>query len=191
MRLKFRPKIDKIVELLLYLAHKRPGADKYQAVKFFYLADREHLNRHGRPITQEEYFALPYGPVASKAMDIIEQDRWTMKEAGIDRLPFEVNDEARGNSTVTVIGQPQRDVNLDLFSRSDLRVFDEVLEKYGNYTFEKLFELTHDHEAYKAAWGRRKPNSKRAEMYYDEMIESPVLRAALTDDFDGVSPFVE
>ena len=39
MPLKFHPKFDKIVELLLYLAHKRPDADKYQAVKFFYLAD--------------------------------------------------------------------------------------------------------------------------------------------------------
>src|ERR1700688_4962714 len=43
MPLEYRPKIEKIVELLLYLAHKRPGADKYQAVKFFCLADREHL----------------------------------------------------------------------------------------------------------------------------------------------------
>ena len=45
MPLTFRPKIDKIIEALLYLAHKRPGADKYQAVKFFYLADRDHLSK--------------------------------------------------------------------------------------------------------------------------------------------------
>jgi Protein of unknown function (DUF4065) len=63
MALKFRPKTEKIVELMLYLAHKRPDADKYQAVKFFYLADREHLIRYGRPITFENYYAMEYGPV--------------------------------------------------------------------------------------------------------------------------------
>ena len=49
MPLEFKPKLDKIVELLLYLAYVRPGADKYQVVKLFYLADREHLIRFGRP----------------------------------------------------------------------------------------------------------------------------------------------
>lgn len=191
MRLRYKPKIDKIVELLLYLAHIRPGADKYQVVKFFYLADREHLNRYGRPITQEEYFALPYGPVASKAMDLVEQDRWTMKEAGIDSLPFEVGQENRKGRTVTVLGSPLRDVNPDLFSKSDLKVFDEIIGRYGECDFEELFKVTHDHNAYKKAWARRKPNSKRAEMYYDEMIESEDMRSAIIEDFGGSSQFVE
>lgn len=191
MRLLYRPKLDKIVELLLYLAHKRPGADKYQAVKFFYLADRTHLNRHGRPITQESYFALPYGPVASKAMDLLEQDRWTMKEAGIEALPFAVAEENRKGKPVTVIGKPLREVNFELFSKSDLKVFDEVIAEYGNCTFEQLFEVTHDHNAYKKAWARRRPNSKRAEMYYDEMVESDVLRQSLVEDFGGISQFLE
>ncbi|WP_305569651.1 Panacea domain-containing protein [Tabrizicola sp.] len=179
------------MELLLYLAHKRPGADKYQAVKFFYLADRAHLNRHGRPITQESYFALPYGPVASKAMDLLEQDRWTMNEAGIEALPFAVSDESRKGKPVTVIGKPLREVNFELFSKSDLKVFDEVIAEFGKCTFEQLFEVTHDHNAYKKAWARRRPNSKRAEMYYDEMVESDELRQSLVEDFGGISQFLE
>ena len=191
MRLKYKPKIDKIIELLLYLAHTRPGADKYQVVKFFYLADREHLNRYGRPITQEEYFALPYGPVASKAMDLVEGDRWTMREAGVDSLPFEVGCERRKGKDVTVLGAPLRDVNTDLFSKSDFKVFDEIIAKYGQCDFEELFKVTHDHAAYKNAWGRKKPNSKRAEMYYDEMIESDEMRAAIVEDFGGLAQFIE
>jgi uncharacterized phage-associated protein len=191
MRLQYRPKLDKIVELLLYLAHKRPGADKYQAVKFFYLADKKHINRHGRPITQESYFALPYGPVASKAMDLLEQDRRTMKEAGIEALPFEVGDEIRKDRSITVIGRPLREVNLDLFSKSDLTVFDEVIAEFGNCTFEQLFDVTHDHTAYKKAWARRRPNSKRAEMHYDEMVDNESLRHALVEDFGGIAQFVE
>ena len=89
MPLKFHPKLPKIVELLLYLAHNRPGADKYQAVKFFYLADRLHLQKYGRPITNEDYFAFWYGPVASNALNLIQGDKWVMRSADLKKLPFE------------------------------------------------------------------------------------------------------
>jgi uncharacterized phage-associated protein len=70
------------------LAHARPNADKYQAVKFFYLADREHLARHGRPITNEAYYALWYGPVASHALDLLNNDAFVLKQAGLEKLPL-------------------------------------------------------------------------------------------------------
>ena len=74
MPLKFNAKLDKVVELLLYLAQKCPGIDKYQASKFFYLADREHLARYGRPMSFEPYYALWYGPVPTHALDLLEKD---------------------------------------------------------------------------------------------------------------------
>ena len=189
MTLDFRPKLDKIVELLLYLAHARPNADKYQAVKFFYLADREHLNRHGRPITHESYFALPYGPVASKAMDLLEGDHWTMRDAGIEELPFEVEHAERvegDGKRITYIRAPKREVDFDLFSKSDIKVFDEILFTYGDYTFEQLFEITHDHYAYKRAWNNRRPKSKRSQMYYEDMIEDRAKREEIVKD---IGPF--
>lgn len=191
MPLDFRPKLDKIVELLLYLAHVRPDADKYQAVKFFYLADREHLNRYGRPITHEEYFALPYGPVASKAMDLLEEDHWTMTAAGIESLPFEIERMPRGEREITYIRAPKREVNLDLFSKSDLRVFDEIIAKYGTCTFEELFAITHDHYAYKRAWNNRRPGSKRSQMYYDDMIDDKAKREDVVQNIGPFASFME
>jgi uncharacterized phage-associated protein len=182
MPLKFKPKMDKIVELLLYLAHKRPGADKYQAVKFFYLADREHLNRYGRPITFEKYYALDYGPVASHALDLLEQTPSTFREANIESLPFKTETGKLKNGKETIyIRKPLRDVNLDLFSKSDLRVFDEIIEKYRNATFEQLFNETHEHFAYTEAWGKRRFGKKRAEMYYDDMIEGAHKEGLIED----------
>jgi uncharacterized phage-associated protein len=186
MTLDFRPKIDKIVELLLYLAHVRPNADKYQAVKFFYLADREHLNRYGRPITHEAYFALPYGPVASKAMDLLEEDHWTMTEAGIETLPFEIERTKQDDKPITYIRAPKREVNRALFSKSDLKVFDDIIEKYGKSSFEELFEITHDHYAYKKAWKNRRPGSKRSQMFYEDMIEDRSLRESV---IENIGPF--
>jgi len=191
MRLNYRPKLDKIVEILLHLAHLRPDADKYQAVKFLYLADKEHLNRYGRPITQEEYYALPYGPVASKAMDLLEGDRWTMREAGIEDLPFETESVGANGKEIIYIRAPRREVNTDLFSKSDLKVFGDIISEYGNCSFQQLFQITHDHNAYKMAWGRRRPNSKRSLMHYEEMVDSIEKRRALVEDFGDISSFLE
>ncbi len=186
MPLNFRPKLDKIVELLLYLAHRYPGADKYQAVKFFYLADREHLARYGRPITYDNYFALWYGPVASKTLDLLEGDKRVFKEAMIDALPFKTAAGKKNGSDTIFISDPGRAVNFDLFSKSDVRVFDEVLAKYRDASFNDLMKLTHEHAAYKNAWGSRR-KGERAEMYYEEMIDDEKKRAALIEDLDPVS----
>ena len=191
MPLEFRPKLDKIVELLLHLAHVRPDADKYQAVKFFYLADREHLIRHGRPITSEAYFALPYGPVASNALDLLEGDQWTMKRAGVDALPFETEIVEVKEKRLTYIRQPFRQVDFDLFSKSDIRVFDEIIKIHGKMTFEQLFDLTHNHYAYKRAWYNRKHGSKRSPMRYEDMIEDKARRESVIDDIASVSAHME
>lgn len=189
MPLEFRPNLAKIVELLLYLAHKNPGSDKYQAVKFLYLADREHLIRYGRPITSEVYYALKYGPVASKAKDLLENNQWTMRAAGLTELPFETEKVDRSGpdqSPLTLIGKPRREVNLELFSRSDLRTFDEIISKYGNYDFDALFTLTHEHQAYKNGWAKR-GSGKRGLMSYEDMIESPERRQSILSDVGPVS----
>jgi uncharacterized phage-associated protein len=191
MPLEFRPKLDKIVELLLYLAHVRPNADKYQAVKFLYLADKEHLIRHGRPITGETYFALPYGPVASKAMDLLEGDYRTLRDTGIETLPFSTEAIMVGKKAITYIREPLREVDFSLFSKSDIRVFDEIIKEYGHRTFEQLFELTHDHFAYKRAWNSRKHGSKRSPMRYEDMIEPETRRAEIIEDIAPIAMHME
>lgn len=190
MPLKFRPKLDKIVELLLYLAYKRPNADKYQAVKFFYLADREHLNRHGRPITFETYYALYYGPVASHAKELLERQRGTMAAAGIDTLPFETKEvphPTRQNEVILQIGRPLREVDYSKFSKSDLKVFDEIIEKYGDLTFDELYNITHAHFAYRNAWDNKPFYINRAEMDYLDMIEDDARKAAIMEDIAPIS----
>jgi len=182
MPLKFRPKTRKIVELLLHLAKTRPGADKYQAVKFFYLADRAHLNKYGRPITFENYYAMSYGPVASTVLDLLNGNMASAKAAGINELPFrtEVGKTKSGHDT-TFIREAFREVDYDIFSKSDIEIFNEVVRKYGNSTFDDLFKATHDHYAWFNAWNNRR-QGERAEMFYEEMIDDEKRRAALVED---------
>jgi uncharacterized phage-associated protein len=189
--LKFQPKIDKIVELLLYLAHVRPGADKYQAVKFFYLSDREHLIRYGRPITYDYYYALSYGPVASTTLDLLNADTpEKLKILGVSELPFatekgKVRGSGKDNDTV-FIREPHRRINREIFSKSDLKVFDEIIKEYYDASFDDLFKVTHNHYAYFNAWKTRR-HGRRAEMFYEEMIDDHRKRDEMIEDLASVS----
>ncbi len=187
MPLKFRPKIEKIVELLLHLAHTRPDADKYQAVKFFYLADREHLNRYGRPISFENYYAMSYGPVASTVLDLLNGNLGPAKSVGIKELPFKTETgKTKSGHDTTFIRAPLRAVDYDLFSKTDIKVFDEVVAKYRDASFDDLFKATHEHFAWLNAWTTRK-EGERAEMYYDEMIDDEARRAELVEDVSPIA----
>jgi uncharacterized phage-associated protein len=191
MPLTFRPKIDKIIEALLYLAHKRPDADKYQAVKFFYLADREHLRRYGRPLTFDNYYAMSYGPVASTTLNLLNGASPVLFGAKEKSLPFKtekgmVKTKAGKETETTFIRTPLRDVNFDLFSKTDLEILDKIIAKYKNTSFDDLYKETHNHFAYKNAWKKRR-DGDRAEMFYDEMIEDPEHRASLVEDLAPVA----
>ncbi|MCP1199269.1 Panacea domain-containing protein [Notoacmeibacter sp. MSK16QG-6] len=187
--IEFQPKIQKIIELLVYLAERRPGCDIYQVVKLFYLADRRHFERFGRPISFDRYFALPYGPVASIAMDLVNGNAYALREAGIKRLPIDITFEHRGNQyEAPVLGMPHREFDRTLFSKSDLSIFDEIIEEYGDKDFDELYNLTHSHLAYKEAWeNRREPGTKRAEMFYEEMIEDDARRTQISSDINQVA----
>lgn len=182
--LDFKPNLNKIVELLLRLAHVRPGADKHQAVQFFYLADKEHLTSYGRPITSDAYYALDYGPVASNAMDLLERDPVTLRKAGIEDLPFRTE---IGSRNILYIREPYRDVDESVFSKSDLRVFDGIVERYGKLTFDELYNITHRHSAYNRAWRSRWPGSGRAEMRYEDMIDDEARRQEILEDIGPVA----
>jgi hypothetical protein len=119
----------------------------------------------------------------------MELNKFTLNKVGVTELPFELLEvKARGpeNKPFTTIGNPRRDFDVELFSRSDLRVVDEVLEKYGHLDFDALFNLTHSHTAYKKAWAARGA-SARSPMSYDDMIESPQKRESLVADIGPVA----
>jgi uncharacterized phage-associated protein len=70
MRFEFK----KAAQCLNYFArlHKRHELSKLNALKLVFLADRYHLRKYGRLITNDEYYAMRYGPVPSFAKDLID-----------------------------------------------------------------------------------------------------------------------
>lgn len=58
---------------VLHILNKAGGTlDKYRIYKALYFANKEHLNRYGRLITSDTFFALPFGPVPTKLADVLD-----------------------------------------------------------------------------------------------------------------------
>lgn len=182
-KIQFKPKIDKIIETILYLSHKGIRLDQYKIVKLIYLADKEHLNRYGRPITFDRIVAMENGPVASKAYDILKG----RPVAGVDpaTLPFTL----RKIDPLIFVEDPMREVNKHIFSKSDLRVLDEVCEQYGDADFLTLYNLTHTHFAYRKAWEAR-GRKRSTDMFFEDLIEERKEKENVVEDLALIAPHI-
>jgi len=62
------------IQALCYILDKIKQADKLKLVKLLFIADKYHLVQFGRTITNDDYWAMPYGPVGSTAKDVLSLD---------------------------------------------------------------------------------------------------------------------
>jgi uncharacterized phage-associated protein len=66
----------KAAQALNYFARQEGGSiNKLKALKLLFFADRYHLRKFGRPVSECTYFAMAHGPVASEAKNIAEGGR--------------------------------------------------------------------------------------------------------------------
>ena len=138
IRFRFDPR--KFASAVAYLAEHKAKVTKKEICKLMFFADQRHLLRYGRTITGDRYNALPQGPVPSHGLDMLNErhdapggDIEIMREFG----------QVRGWSFI-----PRRPADQSLFSRSDLRVLDEILSEFGGMSAPELEELSHK----EAAW---------------------------------------
>lgn len=117
----------KRINAILFFAMKAPEnkISRLRVMKLLWLADRIHLNRYGRFILRDTYYALPHGPVPSKTMDLSEnsvEDVFTVRG-------YEIEAEDHFDPKY--------------FSKSDLEVFEEVWERFGGLKELVLRDYSH------------------------------------------------
>ena len=183
--IRFEPKVDKIIEVILYLARcKDIELDIYSVAKLLYLADVLHLNRYGRPLTYDQMMATKCGPVPSTTYSILKKDR-CLRSVDYDSLPFDFIE--RGDRTY--IENPKRRVNERLLSKSDLMALQEIVEKHGQKSFRQLFDMTHEHEGYKRAWSK-KGDSNSSPIRFEDLIEGSRMKAGRVADMRATCRYV-
>ncbi len=181
--IQFTPKTEKIIEAILHIAHNCTDLSRYRIVKLIYLADKEHLNRFGRPITFDRMVAMENGPVPSTTYSLLKRDG--RLAINYKKLPFDF--VSRGK--FDYIENPKRAVDEKKLSKSDIKILDVIIKKYGQESFGTLFDITHEHSAYKNAWRARDGKNSKV-MRVEDMIEDKETKKELIEELRFVGAHI-
>ena len=127
-------------------------ASQYDIVKTLFLADREHLNEWGRPITYDNYKAMEHGPVPSVAYDLLKNNEFIMRKHTIDVLPWTGTPVRGGHGKREYELNSPLDQWLHPLSESDLEALERAAANVSSMTFGQIRRLTHEDPAYLDAW---------------------------------------
>lgn len=156
----------KATQGLNFYAIKSSGfINKMKAIKLMYFADRYHLRKYGRPITNDEYIAMSYGPVNSGVKDIAEESEF-LGDSEKDYADKFIRKMDHYNY------KSIKEVDEDIFSESDIEALKFAWDKFGKYDQFELAELTHKYPE----WEKHKialESSTRVHMDYKDFIEDP------------------
>jgi uncharacterized phage-associated protein len=158
----------KTTQGLNYFARQAGGRiNKMKALKLLYFADRYHLRKFGRPVTNDEYFAMNFGPVASGGKDLAEGSdfRPNVEKAYAGQFLDPVN-----RYEVASLN----DVEEKVFSESDREAMAFAWEMFGARNEFELADLTHVYPE----WKRHEPAlqggvNSRVKMSYEDFLQDP------------------
>lgn len=170
----------KATQCLNYLAIKQGGKiDKLKVLKLIYFADRYHLRKYGRLISNDIYFAMEYGPVASSTKDILSNSEF-LGQAENDYSAQYINTDTRN------IISSIKPFDEDVFSDSDLEALDFAWDRFGKYNNFNLAELTHLYPEWFKHQDALRIRS-RIEMRLEDFLDDPdgeVENCFILDDED-------
>lgn len=158
----------KTTQALNFFARQSGGRiNKMKALKLLFFADRFHLRKYGRPITNDEYFAMGYGPVPSGAKDLAE---------GSDFRPDV--EKAYSSQFVDPVDRYEftsiSDVDAVVFSATDQEALAYAWDHFGSLDQFALADLTHQYPEWKkheAALSSE--SSSRVKMSFSDFLEDP------------------
>lgn len=162
--LKFSHK--KATQILNYFAIKEGGKiNKMKALKLTFIVDRYHLRKYGRPVTNDEYFAMQLGPVASGVKDIAENSDFldqNVKKYSSQFLELQ-------NRYDLISKHP---LDEDVFSISELEALSFAWDKFGSMTEFELSQVTHQYPEWKKHQDTLKTTS-RVRMSLEDFLDDP------------------
>ena len=156
--LRFEINEEKALEALVWLANAKPGITAFYVFKVLFYAEKDHLNRFGRPIVADTFIAMPNGPVPSAVYDVLKGE---FAYLGIAELVPQALDTAGYAHPL----KPLRSPDLSKLSKSDVECLQRALDRYAHLPFGRLSEQTHR----EPAWAEAPLNGA---MSYEHFIEA-------------------
>jgi uncharacterized phage-associated protein len=135
MLISFEFDARKAALAMAYIVSRLKGrkTDKVKLMKLLYLADREHFLLQGRPITGDDQYAMPYGPVPTLSLDLLDGQFPEGQDGDVlDYL------ETRDHEVIL-----RRLPGFGKLDRKERKVLDAVIDRYGAMDTWELTDYTH------------------------------------------------
>lgn len=164
--------VRKSTQALNYFAHRAAtGAparrlNKMKALKLLFFADRYHLRKYGRPVSECEYFAMKHGPVASEAKHIAEESPRLDQNSRSYVRRFLRKDDTYHYSSVGAIDEA-------VLSKTDREALDFAWRNFGHYSEFRLRDITHRYPEWKRHARTLREGHRRAEINYSDFFADP------------------
>lgn len=130
---------EKFRELILYLARESEGDDYFGVVKLnklLFNIDFEAYRRFGKPVTGQEYQALPYGPAPRLVLP-------TMEEMQIEGDLIIREEQVYGYTKKRPLAL--REANIHLFSQDEIALISHTLLRCWHMSATQLSNLSHEY----------------------------------------------
>jgi len=166
--------VNKAVAAIALLVQET-GASMYSVMKMLYLADKAHLEQHGRFITGDRYVAMKQGPVPSSAYNMIKHVRGEPVRRDGDETAMRYLACNVQTHEITIKEMP----DLDELSQSDIECLTEIAGIYRRVGKWAVRDMAHD-DAWEKAW---RPN--RAFQLFRKSVSMPLEAIAAEVDDTG------
>jgi uncharacterized phage-associated protein len=145
----------------------RAEINKMKALKLLFFADRFHLRKYGRTVSNCAYFAMARGPVASEAKNVAEESsRLPSSSRAYSRRYVRRKDAYSYSSAAKV--------DTAVLSRTDMEALDFAWKTFGHYTEFELVEITHHYPEWRRQAAKlRHDGHRRVEMDYSDFFADP------------------
>ena len=120
--------------LLAYLAERIPNVTLRKLLKLVYLTDEKFTIERGFPLTWFNYFAWKKGPVAPDVYDV---------KNGSFADFVQCHRNSNDKYEVSPVGGALTEDRLNLYSRYEMNMIDEIISKYGSMSADELTDITH------------------------------------------------
>lgn len=120
--------------LLAYLAERIPNVTLRKLLKLVYLTDEKFTIERGFPLTWFNYFAWKKGPVAPEVYDV---------KNGFFADFVQCHRNSNDKYEVSPVDGALTEDRLNLYSRYEMNMIDEIISKYGSMSADELTDITH------------------------------------------------
>lgn len=128
--------LNKIVEMINYLATKVNNLHKVKLMKMLWYADALHYKRKGRAISGLVYSALPMGAVPEGHDQIV-----SLEGVAYDNVTY--------GSDIAYRFKPTPGFKIKELTQSEVEALDTIIAEVGNLNTSQIVGRMHDEDAYK------------------------------------------